>query len=90
MDTTIREIITELKENPAWQYASVLGGTDSGKTTFCQYLLGRLKSQFLTAYIDCDPGQSVIGPPTTVGLNVYPKNTDNKQFAYLRFVGRPL
>jgi polynucleotide 5'-hydroxyl-kinase GRC3/NOL9 len=87
MDTTTRELITELEENPTWQYAYVVGGPDSGKTTFCQYLFGRVKSQFLTAYIDCDPGQSVIGPPTTVGLNLYPKNRDNKKFTCLRFVG---
>ncbi len=47
----------------------IVGGLDSGKSTFGRYLyeqqrrLGRL-----AAFIDGDPGQSALGPPTTLTL----------------------
>lgn len=47
----------------------VLGNVDSGKTTFCTFLVNQafLKG-YKTAIIDNDLGQSDVGPPTTVGL----------------------
>ncbi|MEN6473495.1 MAG: Clp1/GlmU family protein [Syntrophaceae bacterium] len=45
----------------------VVGGLDTGKTTLCGFLKGRLAALAPAALIDCDPGQSVIGPPATVG-----------------------
>lgn len=47
----------------------VLGGLDSGKTSFCRMCaavavrLGRT-----VAYVDTDVGQSTVGPPATIGL----------------------
>ena len=49
----------------------IIGGPDTGKTTFCQYLFQRLSDQHRSvAIIDGDPGQSRLGPPTTMTLSV--------------------
>lgn len=54
----------------------LLGASDSGKTT-----LGRILTDIWTAagrtvgLVDGDIGQSSIGPPTTVGLAMFPPNT---------------
>jgi polynucleotide 5'-hydroxyl-kinase GRC3/NOL9 len=47
--------------------AMVLGKVDSGKTSFCTYLINRLISEKQkVAILDGDLGQSDIGPPCTV------------------------
>ena len=47
----------------------VVGGVDSGKTTFCRRLAAAgLEAGHATAVVDADLGQSTIGPPGTVGL----------------------
>ncbi len=61
----------------------VAGGVDRGKTTLCQYLVEELCGQFLTAYLDCDVGQSTVGPPGTVGCSLHGGLTET----WLRFVG---
>jgi len=49
--------------------ALILGGVDSGKTGFCIYLANSaLKANRKVALIDCDLGQSDIGPPGTISL----------------------
>jgi polynucleotide 5'-hydroxyl-kinase GRC3/NOL9 len=49
----------------------VLGDVDTGKTTFCAYLLGKLSGRGRTiAFIDGDVGQSTVGPPGTVSLSM--------------------
>jgi polynucleotide 5'-hydroxyl-kinase GRC3/NOL9 len=66
----------------------VAGSTDTGKTTFCRYLQDELaagKRGMPAAYLDCDPGQSVIGPPATVGLWM-PEESGGGS-VWLRFVG---
>jgi polynucleotide 5'-hydroxyl-kinase GRC3/NOL9 len=65
----------------------VLGPTDSGKTTFCRFLHENLTDKFCTAYIDGDPGQSVIGPPTTLGLEFYAGIGQGERRVCLYFVG---
>jgi polynucleotide 5'-hydroxyl-kinase GRC3/NOL9 len=48
----------------------VMGGVDSGKTSFCTFLVNAaLKEKLRTAVIDADLGQSDVGPPSTVGFN---------------------
>jgi polynucleotide 5'-hydroxyl-kinase GRC3/NOL9 len=48
----------------------VMGGIDSGKTSFCTYLVNAaVKEKLRTAVIDSDLGQSDVGPPLTVGYN---------------------
>lgn len=47
----------------------VLGEMDSGKTFFCTYLANRLFGLHRkVAVVDCDAGQSDVGPPCTFGL----------------------
>ncbi|MEM3641497.1 MAG: Clp1/GlmU family protein, partial [Candidatus Bathyarchaeia archaeon] len=47
--------------------ALVLGTVDSGKTSFCTYLINKLTSEKLkVAILDGDLGQSDIGPPCTL------------------------
>jgi len=60
--------VLEAVEDPArTDIIYVLGGVDTGKTTFCGFLREKLGPLAPTAFIDCDPGQSIIGPPATVG-----------------------
>jgi len=52
----------------------VLGKADSGKTSFCTYLINRLiNEQQKVAVLDGDLGQSDIGPPCTVAYSFVTK-----------------
>lgn len=56
----------------------ILGGVDAGKSTFARYLFARLQNEGKTvAYLDGDPGQSTLGPPTTLTLAL-PKPGENE------------
>jgi len=49
----------------------VIGAPDVGKTTLSQYLYRRLSAAAgCVAYLDGDPGQSTLGPPTTMTVAV--------------------
>jgi polynucleotide 5'-hydroxyl-kinase GRC3/NOL9 len=49
----------------------VTGDIDTGKTSFCSALVNRaIEAGISTAVVDCDLGQSQIGPPATVGLGL--------------------
>ena len=49
----------------------VIGAPDAGKSTFAQYLYRRLCAESCcVAYLDGDPGQSTLGPPTTMSLAI--------------------
>jgi len=49
----------------------VLGGVDTGKTTFVHWLANQgIKGKKVIGIIDADVGQSNIGPPTTIGLGI--------------------
>lgn len=51
----------------------VIGGTDTGKSTFARYLVQRLRQTGRhVAHLDGDPGQSVLGPPATMTLVLWP------------------
>jgi polynucleotide 5'-hydroxyl-kinase GRC3/NOL9 len=53
---------------------TVLGAIDSGKTSFCTYLVNRILSENMTvAILDGDLGQSDIGPPCTVAYTFVTK-----------------
>ena len=58
----------------------LLGGIDTGKTTFGIELARRAAAERIpTAIVDADVVQSTVGPPTTVGLKVVTPNTDLSQ-----------
>lgn len=62
---TIDKIINENSRS-----VIVFGGVDSGKTSFCCLLLNKiLKSKKEVFLMDCDPGQSNIGPPTMISFS---------------------
>ena len=66
------ELVEQLSKKGA-RIVLILGQTDTGKTFFSSYLANRLLTQGLKAGIlDCDTGQSDIGPPGTIGLAVLP------------------
>ncbi len=53
----------------------VMGGVDSGKTTFCTYLANKLvEIAKPIAIIDGDIGQANIGAPATIGLGLIEKH----------------
>jgi polynucleotide 5'-hydroxyl-kinase GRC3/NOL9 len=68
--------IPQAWEELAWEQLRgtlmVIGETDTGKSTFARYLYQRLcrKRPERMAYLDGDPGQSRLGPPTTLTLAV--------------------
>ena len=45
----------------------VIGGSDSGKTTLCRWLLSKFPALARPALVDSDIGQSTVGPPACVG-----------------------
>jgi polynucleotide 5'-hydroxyl-kinase GRC3/NOL9 len=65
----------------------VIGPTDSGKSTLCRFLLGKLAGPEPAAYLDADTGQSTIGPPATVGLVFCAGKPARLIQTFLRFVG---
>jgi polynucleotide 5'-hydroxyl-kinase GRC3/NOL9 len=69
----------EVVVSPAWEEIArkaphglimIIGGADTGKSTFARWLLGHLAaaSPSPIGFLDGDPGQSTLGPPTTVTL----------------------
>lgn len=68
----------------------LLGASDTGKTTLCRHLLEEgLRRGMRCAYLDADIGQSVIGPPTTLGLSLLEGEEDLRSLpaSYLYFAG---
>ncbi|MBI1746002.1 MAG: hypothetical protein HYR55_05355 [Acidobacteria bacterium] len=69
----------------------VIGGPDTGKTTFVNFLVSKfVETGRKVAYIDADIGQSTLGPPATIGLAVYetPEQLNQPQPSInLQFVG---
>ncbi|MBN1697396.1 MAG: hypothetical protein JW881_07770 [Spirochaetales bacterium] len=85
-------ILAEIKNDHTIGSVYIIGGVDTGKTTLASFLYSSLRKHFSIGYIDCDPGQSTIGPPATIGLGIYGKaeivSGLNKPDAfYLRFIG---
>ncbi|MCG9126623.1 hypothetical protein JT359_03375 [Candidatus Poribacteria bacterium] len=54
------------------QTVIVIGTTDSGKSTFCRFLIDfACTAGMKVGFVDTDVGQSQIGPPTTIGMQIY-------------------
>jgi len=82
-----KEFIDELLARKTQDVIYVIGRSDSGKTTFCKYLIESFLKDFSVAYIDCDPGQSTIGPPTTIGMAFYRNRYNIEDKEFLMFAG---
>ena len=65
----------------------VAGGADSGKTTLAQFLVRTFSVLMPTAFIDCDPGQSTLGLPTTLNAGFYPTGSKEPETVLSRFIG---
>ncbi len=66
------EVLRGFQKKPA--VAMIVGGADSGKTSFCTYLINNLvNTKQKAAILDGDLGQSDIGPPCTVAYAVIAK-----------------
>lgn len=70
----------------------VIGGVDSGKTTFCKFLVAQAcNAGIVTALVDADVGQSTLGPPTTIGAKIFQRPEDawrdDVHPPFLHFVG---
>ena len=60
-----QEELLNIQKRP--MVAMVLGAVDSGKTSFCTYLINKLlREKWKVAILDGDLGQSDIGPPCTI------------------------
>lgn len=69
-DQLVTRILSERKEGSLYTIM-VMGEVDTGKTFFSTYLANRLMEKLKrTAILDCDTGQSDIGPPGTFGMLV--------------------
>jgi polynucleotide 5'-hydroxyl-kinase GRC3/NOL9 len=83
------EEILKLQTKPAT--VIVLGTVDSGKTSFCTYLINKLLNEKKkVAFLDGDLGQSDIGPPCTIAYTFVTKPTTdlfNLQAKNAFFVG---
>lgn len=72
-DHLVERILSESQKEELYKIL-VLGEMDTGKTFFSTYLANRLVSQKKqVAVLDCDPGQSDIGPPGTLGMLIMNK-----------------
>jgi polynucleotide 5'-hydroxyl-kinase GRC3/NOL9 len=80
-------LLKRIKQETSLKIIYVIGSNDSGKTTFCRFLAENLAQNFSTVYIDGDPGQSLMGPPTTIGLEQFAQPGDEKPKQHLYFVG---
>jgi polynucleotide 5'-kinase involved in rRNA processing len=67
--------LERLLDNPG--VVMLLGGIDTGKTTFGRELASRAVAAHIpTAIVDADIVQSTVGPPTTVGLKLLTASSD--------------
>lgn len=65
--------------------AVVLGGLDSGKTSFCRMCAAvAVRLGKTVAYLDTDVGQTTVGPPTTIGLKFVSADEDLEPDALAR------
>ncbi|MDZ7377305.1 MAG: polynucleotide 5'-hydroxyl-kinase [candidate division KSB1 bacterium] len=80
-------LLDQIRQESRGGIIYVIGANDTGKSTLCTYLAENLAQRHLSAYIDCDPGQSLIGPPTTIGLKIPFHSKDTSPSIYLYFVG---
>jgi polynucleotide 5'-hydroxyl-kinase GRC3/NOL9 len=87
VDEKWQQLLIKLNQGVGRRVIYVIGSNDSGKSTFCKFIIDNLSKDFRAAYIDCDPGQSTIGLPTTIGLTIPFLTGENEQTNYQYFIG---
>ncbi|NWF51583.1 MAG: hypothetical protein HXY47_00685, partial [Nitrospirae bacterium] len=62
--------------------AFLIGATDSGKSTLAKYILKRLiREDIIVSVVDSDIGQSTLGLPGTITMNVFSEEEDIKDYS---------
>lgn len=77
-------------QRAGWRRILVLGATDRGKSTYCNFLVNALLGAGRRAsFVDADVGQKDVGPPATVSLAELdaPGNIGEAPCRALHFVG---
>jgi polynucleotide 5'-hydroxyl-kinase GRC3/NOL9 len=91
----------EIKPEPEWEIlfnrlterkglSTIIGSTDSGKSTLARYLINRFVSLNVRAcLLDSDVGQSSLGLPGTISMKLFSSENDLKNVKYekMSFVG---
>ena len=81
------DLLNDIKSQ-AYQTVYVVGNTDCGKTFLCRYLAQQMLSEKKVALIDCDPGQSNLGLPTTLNAGIFTQpEMENPEQIFSRFIG---
>jgi polynucleotide 5'-hydroxyl-kinase GRC3/NOL9 len=63
-------VVEDIFKNPG--LVMVLGAIDTGKSSFAKYLIQQgIEKRLKVAFIDSDMGQSILGPPGTIGMTVF-------------------
>jgi polynucleotide 5'-hydroxyl-kinase GRC3/NOL9 len=75
----------QLLGEPPWRVLMVAGPVNAGKTTLARWLTEQVNERYRTFFLDADPGQSLVGPPTTLALSNFPLESD--RWLRLRFIG---
>ncbi len=65
----------------------LVGGPDSGKSTLAAFLVRELSQLKDVGLVDCDPGQSTLGLPTTVNAGIFTRGDPNPRQTFTRFIG---
>src|SRR4029450_11940316 len=75
MSVPYPELIDRLLADPGTVF--LLGGMDSGKTSFARALLRAAVDQGMSAaYVDTDLDRPLVGPPTTIGMRFVREQAD--------------
>jgi polynucleotide 5'-kinase involved in rRNA processing len=75
VESDVEKVYERLLDDPGVVF--LLGGLDTGKTSFALELLARAQSRDIpAALVDADIEQSTVGPPTTVGLKMVSGSTE--------------
>jgi len=83
---TWAQLFREIAASPGVVF--LLGAPDTGKSTLARFLCSQsIQGGFRTAYIDGDLGQSVIGPPATIGMALPRRDIQDLGWDYLYFIG---
>jgi polynucleotide 5'-hydroxyl-kinase GRC3/NOL9 len=86
VDPSWPELLERLRFASSRRPVLLVGPTDTGKSTLCRWLAARLSAEHRVALIDGDPGQSSVGPPACVALQLDPA-AQSPPPPVLRFVG---